>query len=64
MIRYDGMPEPEEEEHVVHPEINDYEMIGFIMEYTRDRDLTYNDVKAILQAETEFLLAKGHIKKP
>ena len=34
MIKYDGMPK--EDESVVHSEINELEMIGFIMQETSD----------------------------
>ena len=62
MIKYDGMPK--EEESVVHSEINELEMIGFIMQETSERDLTFNDVQAVLKAETEYLQAKGIIDEP
>ena len=62
MIKYDGMPK--EEESVVHSEINELEMIGFIMQETNERDLTFNDVQAVLKAEREYLQAKGTLDEP
>ncbi|WP_067725374.1 hypothetical protein [Oceanobacillus damuensis] len=63
VIPYDGMPQ-EEEEHVVHEEINEDEMIAFILIQNKDRELTYNDVKAILKAETTYLHNNGFIDMP
>ncbi|WP_163583281.1 hypothetical protein [Gracilibacillus saliphilus] len=62
-IKYDGMPK-EPEEHVVNEQINDLEMIGYIMEQTRDKQLTYDDVKAVLEAESIYLEEKGFIDMP
>jgi hypothetical protein len=57
-IKYDGMPTPRQE---AEPEINEDEQLGFILRKTADRSLTFEDVKAVLDAETEFLIKKGFI---
>lgn len=42
------------------PVVNEDEMIGFIMRKTsRNHSLSYDEVKAILDAEIEFLKEKG-----
>ncbi|MFC4389146.1 hypothetical protein ACFOZ1_15295 [Gracilibacillus marinus] len=61
MIRYDGMPE---EKPVVHEEIDEDDLIYFIIVNNKNRELTYNDVKAVLEAETKYLQDKGFIDTP
>lgn len=59
-IKFDGdhlLDEKEEPEQ----ELNEDELAGYILRVTTDRSLTYEDIKAVLDAETEFLRNKGFI---
>lgn len=60
-IKYDGahLVEPEE---TTEKELNEDEMTGYILRVTSERTLVYEDVKAVLDAETEFLRMKGFIE--
>lgn len=59
-IKYDGMPRQEEVEPA-NGELNEDEMVGYIMRNTKDHTLDYEQVKAVLDAETAFLTEKGFI---
>lgn len=41
------------------PEVNMDELVGYVMRNTADKTLYYEDVKAVLDAEVEFLKSKG-----
>lgn len=43
-------------------EINEDELIGFIMRKTKEERLSYEEVKAVLDAELEFLKEKNIAK--
>lgn len=59
-IKYDGMPESEPEKDL--EEINQDELMGFILRATTDRySLTYEEVDAVLNAQEQFMAAKGFI---
>lgn len=57
-MRYDGMPKEQEK---VEEELNQDEMIGFIMRATHNQGLTYEGVRSVLDAEEQFLIHKGYI---
>lgn len=58
-IKYDGMPKKKEENYP--KEINEDELIGFIMRQTHELGLTYEEVSAVLDAETSFMIDKGYM---
>lgn len=58
-IKYDGMPKPEEQE--LPEDVNEDELIGFIMRSTSNHPLNFQQVKAVLDAEEQFLIEKGYI---
>lgn len=58
-IKYDGMPKRSEEK--MPEEINQDELIGYIMRQTVEHDLSYSKVQAVLNAETSFLIEKGYM---
>lgn len=55
-ISYDGMPKPVSKDE---PEVNEDELMGYIMRKTSDRSLTFEDVEAVLAAEEDYLKEKG-----
>ena len=58
-LKYDGKPVMKKEPE---PELNQDEMTGFILRRTSERhSLTYEEVQAVLDAETEYLRQKGFI---
>lgn len=60
MIKYDGMPEPEKQQE---SELNQDEMAGFILRRLSESglSLSFEEVNAVIDAETEFLKQKGFI---
>lgn len=59
-IQYDGKPVEKREPE---PELNEDEMTGYIMRRTAEagHSLTYEEVQAVIDAETEYLRDKGFI---
>ncbi|WP_027964731.1 hypothetical protein [Halalkalibacillus halophilus] len=58
--QHDGMRDPEPEEPT--GELNEDELIGYIMRNTTGQHLTYENVQAVLVAETHYLRDKGFIE--
>lgn len=58
-IKYDGMPKKKEEKFL--KEINEDELIGYIMRQTHELGLNYEEVSAVLDAETNFMIEKGYM---
>lgn len=58
-LEYDGMPKKKQE--TVEKEVNQDELVGYIMRNTVDLDLTFGEVQAVLDAETHFLIDKGYM---
>lgn len=52
------MPTPKKQEEK-QGEINEDELIGYIMRNTRNHNLTYQQVEAVLQAEGQFMVDNG-----
>lgn len=59
-LQYDGKPV---EKRKPEPELNEDEMIGYIMRRIAEAEhlLTYEEVQAVIDAETEYLRKKGFI---
>lgn len=59
-LQYDGKPA---EKRKPEPELNEDEMIGYIMRRIAEAEhlLTYEEVQAVIDAETEYLRKKGFI---
>jgi hypothetical protein len=59
-LEYDGMPKKKIDE--MQPEQLDQDkLIGYIMRKTKEDRLSYEEVQAVLDAETEFLVEHGYI---
>lgn len=59
-LEFDGMPKKKKEE-MEPEEINQDELIGFIMRATQEHDMRFSDVKAVLDAEEAFLVSRGYM---
>lgn len=59
-LQYDGKPA---EKRKPEPALNEDEMIGYIMRRIAEAEhlLTYEEVQAVIDAETEYLRKKGFI---
>lgn len=59
-LKYDGKPVMKKEPE---PELNEDEMIGYIMRRIAEAGhlLTYEEVQAVIDTETEYLREKGFI---
>lgn len=60
-IKFDGSHLVKKEEEPAK-ELNEDELAGYILRVTTERSLTFEDVQAVLDAETEYLRMKGFIE--
>lgn len=59
-LEFDGMPKKKIEE-MQPEEINEDELIGYILRVCHKHDMRFSEVKAVLDAEERFLIERGYM---
>lgn len=58
-IKFDGMEKANKADELLPDEVNEDELIGYIMRQTSSLGLTYQQVKSVLDFEEQFLIERG-----